>query len=233
LTALGSWSRSWPLRPAANQLSKKEKHMATEKQTAANRENAQHSTGPTSDAGLDASSRINAWRHGLAVKDNERFGFLIDENSDKFDELLARLKQEHNATTETDVILVRHMAQSEWLRARALRLQTDLLREDGKNVDPAKLAIFIRYQTTHERAFHRSLKELQNLRKERRNLEIGFESQKLKQAAEVRASEGMNLKKEAQNLKREEFEFKKTIIESRKEVKKVVKSDPGDLKMAA
>jgi hypothetical protein len=125
------------------------------------------------------------------------------------------------------------MAQSEWLRARALRLQTDLLREDGKNVDPAKLAIFIRYQTTHERAFHRSLKELQNLRKERRNLEIGFESQKLKQAAEVRASEGMNLKKEAQNLKREEFEFKKTIIESRKEVKKVVKSDPGDLKMAA
>ncbi len=127
----------------------------------------------------------------------------------------------------------KNMAQSEWLRARALRLQTDLLREDGKNVDPAKLAIFIRYQTTHERAFHRSLKELQNLRKERRNLEIGFESQKLKQAAEVRASEGMNLKKEAQNLKREEFEFKKTIIESRKEVKKVVKSDPGDLKMAA
>ncbi len=51
--------------------------------------------------------------------------------------------------------------------------------------------------------------------------------------AEVRASEGMNLKKEAQVLKREEFEFKKTVIESRKEVKKVVKSDPGDMKMAA
>jgi hypothetical protein len=43
----------------------------------------------------------------------------------------------------------------------------------------------------------------------------------------------MNLKKEAQILKREEFEFKKTIIASRKEVTKVVKSDPGDLKMAA
>ena len=58
-------------------------------------------------------------------------------------------------------------------------------------------------------------------------------TQKLKQASEVRASEGMNLKKEAQILKREEFEFKKTIIASRKEVTKVVKSDPGDLKMAA
>jgi hypothetical protein len=46
--------------------------MATAKQTAANRENAQHSTGPTSQAGVDASARINAWRHGLAVKDHER-----------------------------------------------------------------------------------------------------------------------------------------------------------------
>jgi hypothetical protein len=60
------------LRPATNRLSKKEKHMATAKQTAANRENAQHSTGPTSQAGVDASARINAWRHGLAVKDHER-----------------------------------------------------------------------------------------------------------------------------------------------------------------
>jgi hypothetical protein len=207
--------------------------MATEKQTAANRENAQHSTGPTSQEGLEASSWVAAWRHGLAVKDHQTFEFLIDEKREKFDELLQRLNDEHLPTSETEILLVRHMAQSEWLRARALRLQNEVLQDAGKSVDPAKLALFIRYQTTHERAFHRSLKELQNLRKERRNLEIGFESQKLKQAAEVRAVEGMNLKKEGQILKREEFEFKKTIIASRKEVKKVVKSDPGDLKMAA
>jgi hypothetical protein len=207
--------------------------MATEKQTAANRENAQHSTGPTSQAGLDASSKINAWRHGLAVKDHERFGILDDENPDKFNELLARLKQEHNPGTETEVLLVRHMAQSEWLRARALRLQGDCVQDGLAKDDVAKLGVLIRYQTTHERAFHRSLKELQNLRKERRNIEIGFESQKLKQAAEVRASESINLKKEAQILKREEFEFKKTIIASRNEVTKVVKSAPGDQEMAA
>jgi len=207
--------------------------MATEKQTAANRENAQHSTGPTSQEGLDLSARINAWRHGLAVKDHERFELLIDEKREKFDELQQRLNDEHLPTSETEVLLVRHMAQSEWLRARALRLQNDLLQDAGKSVDPAKLAIFIRYQTTHERNFHRSLKELLTLRQQRRNAEIGFESQKLKQAAEVRAVEGMNLKKESQDLKREEFEFKKTVIESRKEVKKVVKSTPGDQKMAA
>jgi len=207
--------------------------MATEKQTAANRENAQHSTGPTSQEGLEASSWVNAWRHGLAVKDHERFSLLMDENREKFDELQQRLNDEHLPTSETEVLFVRHMAQSEWLRARALRLQNDLLEDNGKNVDPAKLAIFIRYQTTHERNFHRSVKELLTFRQQRRNTEIGFESQKLKQAAEVRAVEGMNLKKEAQILKREEFEFKKTIIASRKEVTKVVKSDPGDLKMAA
>jgi hypothetical protein len=207
--------------------------MATEKQTAANRENAQHSTGPTSQEGLEASSWVNAWRHGLAVKDHERFSLLMDENREKFDELQQRLNDEHLPTSETEVLLVRHMAQSEWLRARALRLQNDLLQDAGKNVDPAKLAIFIRYETTHERNFHRSLKELLTFRQQRRNAEIGFESQKLKQAAEVRASEGMNLKKEAQILKREEFEFKKTVIASRKEVTKVVKSTPGDLKMAA
>ena len=207
--------------------------MATAKQTAANRKNAQHSTGPTSQEGLEASSWVAAWRHGLAVKDHQTFEFLIDEKREKFDELLQRLNDEHVPATETEVLLVRHMAQSEWLRARALRLQNDLLQAAGKSVDPAKLAIFIRYQTTHERNFHRSLKELLTLRQQRRNAEIGFESQKLKQAAEVRAVEGKNLKKESQDLKREEFEFKKTVIESRKEVKKVVKSTPGDQKMAA
>jgi hypothetical protein len=207
--------------------------MATAKQTAANRENAQHSTGPTSQARLDASARINAWRHGLAVKDHERFGILYDENPDKFNELLARLTQEHAPTTETEVILMRHMAQSEWLRARALRLQADCVQDGLAKEDVAKLGVLIRYQTTHERAFHRSLKELQNLRKERRNVEIGFESQKLKQASEVRASEGMNLKKEAQILKREEFKFKKFVIQTKKGVPPPVEISPGDLKMAA
>ena len=125
------------------------------------------------------------------------------------------------------------MAQSEWLRARALRLQADCVRDGLANEDVPKLGVLIRYQTTHERAFHRSLKELQNLRKERRNTEIGFESQKLKQAAEVRAVEALKLKRNAQDLQREALEFKKMLIQTKKEVPPPVEISPGDQKMAA
>ena len=124
------------------------------------------------------------------------------------------------------------MAESEWLRARALRLQAECVESiGGRGVQ--NLALFIRYQTTHERAFHRSLKELQSLRQQKAKAEIGFVSQKLKQAADTRAAEALNLKKDAQILKRDEFEFKKSVIQTRKEASEVAKSVPGDQKMAA
>lgn len=53
--------------------------MATEKQKAANKLNAQHSTGPTSEAG-SVESALNNWRHGMAVRTHEHFGFLMEEN---------------------------------------------------------------------------------------------------------------------------------------------------------
>jgi hypothetical protein len=94
------------------------------------------------------------------------------------------------------------------------------------NLNEKRLPLFIRYETTHERAFYRALKELQTLRKEKRNIEIGFESQKLKQAAEARASE-------AQTLRREQFEWKKMVAESKKEVHAAAKNGQGDQEMAA
>jgi len=124
------------------------------------------------------------------------------------------------------------MAESEWLRARACRLQTDCF-TDHDTLNEKRLALFIRYETTHERAFYRALKELQTLRKEKRNIEIGFESQKLKQAAETRAAE-------AQNLRREQFEFKKIVFQTKnaapqtqKGARDIVENSPGDQEMAA
>ena len=189
--------------------------MATEKQIAANQRNAKLSHGPTTEAGLLAS-QINNFRHGLAVKTHENFGLLYDENPEKFDELLNSLRQEHNPTTETEGLLVRRMAEYEWLRARALRFQADCLMLGEKSLDTAKLALFIRYQTTHERAFYKALNELQSLREQKRNTEIGIESQQLKQSACVRAAEALNLKKDAFNLKKEEFEFKKETLQTKK-----------------
>ena len=179
--------------------------MPTEKQTSANQANAQHSTGPTSEAGLEAISRNN-FRHGLAGNVSHlTFTFLEGEDPEKFKELHARLIKDHSPQGETELILIRRMTESEWLRARALRLQAGSL-EVGLE---KRFALYLRYETTHERAFYKALNELQSIRKQSRKDEIGFESQKLKQAAETRAAEALNLKKGAQILKREEFEFKK------------------------
>ena len=183
--------------------------MATEKQINANRANAKLSQGPTSEDG-QLRAALNNFRHGLAVKTNEHFGILYDENQEKFDELLATLNAEYAPTNETETILVRHMAQHDWLRARALRYQSDLLFVGLKDLEEKKFALFLRYETTHEKAFHKAHNELQNLRKQEQNREIGFESQQLKQAAENRAVE-------AQILRREQFNFKKEAFERRQQ----------------
>ena len=55
-----------------------------------------------------------------------------------------------------------------------------------------QLALYLRYQTTHERAFERCAGDLRRLREEREQREkakIGFESQKRKEADETRKQE--------------------------------------------
>jgi len=203
--------------------------MATEKQKTANMANAQHSTGPTD----SQQARLNHFIHGMGAKTHENFGFLCEESSEKFDILLNQLSHEHNPTCETEFILVRHMAESEWLRGRALRFQAGCMENGHRNVDTAKLALFIRYQNTHQRAFYKALNELQNLRKQKQNSEIGFESHKLKQAAEIRASEALNLKKEEFFLKKELVQMKKEAQERRNPPSSTpAVTDPG-IEMAA
>ncbi len=199
--------------------------MATEKQIRANQANAKLSHGPVTEAGRIAAE-INAFRHGLAVKTNLHFGMLHDEKQEVFDELLANLNQQLAPANETETILVRHMAQHEWLRARALRLQAECVGGGVDNLDSTKFALFMRYGTTHERAFHQSLNQLQSLRKQERNMEIGIESQRLKQAAEIRSIE-------SQNLRREQFEFKKEVYQARKVAVKAPVAPPLGREMAA
>jgi hypothetical protein len=73
--------------------------MATEKQILANQENSKLSTGPTSDAGIQASSQNN-FRHGLAPRHHEVFTFMKDEEPAKFGELLTKLLKEHSPQSE-------------------------------------------------------------------------------------------------------------------------------------
>ena len=158
--------------------------MATEAQIAANQQNAQHSTGPTNKTGKAASS-MNNFKYGLT---GHSFTVLEFENQDEYDHVLSGLRFEHQPSTMTESILVEKMAQSYWLRKRALYLQDQCATDEDLTLQEQErqLALLIRYQTTHDRAFHRSLTDLLKLRAEIRRAEIGFESQKHKQAAESR-----------------------------------------------
>jgi hypothetical protein len=136
----------------------------------ANRANAQLSTGPRSITGKLASSR-NSLQHGLAS------GPVIIPGEDpaEFDSLLNDLLAEYHPATTTEELLIQEMAQSFWLSQRALRLQNGCFTENG--VDEKRLALFLRYQTTHDRAFHKALTTLRKLQKERaRESQSGFVS---------------------------------------------------------
>ncbi len=164
--------------------------MSTEAQVAANQQNAQKSTGPKSAEGKSAIC-WNAFRHGLTGT----FRMVEDENQEDFDEFYAGLRAEHRPGTPTEILLVESMAQHYWLMQRAIRLQTlcfDMEASEGEK----KLALFLRYQTTHERAFYKSLNTLLKLRADKKKAEIGFVSQQRqadeharKQAAEKRKQE--------------------------------------------
>ena len=117
-------------------------------------------TGPTSPEGKAISSG-NSLKHGLAS------GRVIIPGEDpaEFEALLSDLVQQHAPANETESLLVQQMAQSWWLMQRAIRIQNEAFTET--RVDTHKLALFLRYQTTHERAFYRALNTLLKLSRAR------------------------------------------------------------------
>ena len=166
--------------------------MATEAQIAANRNNAQKSTGPKTPEGKDAV-RLNGLKHGLASD----ILVLPGESESDFNNLLDSLEAEHEPATPTEVILVRQMAMASWrlqrivhMEAAHYRLSRAQLQPFYKNyyddqlTEPERQAIiferdttnnlinFARYEGRLERSFHKSLTALQNLRALRKK-EIG------------------------------------------------------------
>ena len=210
--------------------------MATPAQILANWQNAQKSTGATSAAGKQASSQ-NRTTHGLAASSvlhsNATMYFLEDENIEKWNALFDRVMAEHKPQTETEVILARRMAQHEWLRARALRLQNSCIPTDQHMMATEHFALYLRYQTTHERAFYKALNELQMLRNERKKEQIGFESQKRAQAAEIRAEKTLTLRIQEFQIKKLRFERSAKPQQTTTVPVPQAESSPGNLRMAA
>jgi hypothetical protein len=166
--------------------------MSTESQIQANRENAQLSSGPKSEAGK-AASALNNTRHGLTGA----FRVLPTESQSDFDELLTAFREEHNPETLTETTMVEAMAQHHWLRRRALTLESSCYDPaTGAITGEKQLALYLRYQTTHERGFHKCLNDLLKLRAAKRKEQIGFESQQRAEREQIRKQEKHEMRKE-------------------------------------
>ncbi len=169
--------------------------LAKPKRAEINRANALHSTGPTTPQGKLASSR-NSLKHGLASGEI----IIPGEDPAAFDALLQDLLQEHQPANATEELLVNQMAQSYWLAQRALRMQNECFTENG--VDEKRLALFLRYQTTHDRAFHKALATLIRLRRGRACPAHGFVSQR---HADARLHDGFASQNHPDRLPSEQF----------------------------
>jgi hypothetical protein len=151
--------------------------MATAAQILANQHNAQHSTGPRSEAGKAASSQ-NAAKHGLSAA----FRVLAHEDQSEFNDLLATLRDEQQPANEHQAFLVEQLAKTHWLLSRAQRLEAVAFDHlAGTELDPADpdsaiilnmfktnpniLNTLQRHAAAAERSYYKAFRELAASRK--------------------------------------------------------------------
>jgi len=108
----------------------RESNMASAKQIAANRANAQKSTGPRSSAGKEKSSR-NSIRHGLTA----RAVLLAGESRERFDALLDTLEAELKPAPGVESLLVETMAIARWRQWRIWQLETASINHEMRKQD--------------------------------------------------------------------------------------------------
>jgi hypothetical protein len=157
--------------------------MATDRQIAANRLNAQKSTGPKTPEGR-AAIRLNSLTHGLTAQTL----VLPGESEEDFGALLASLAAEHDPATSTEHALVTQLAMATWRLRRLYHQEAGFYAyklkflegvRDGEKLDNAlglglvancsqdTLSMFNRQEARLERTFYKALHELERLRTQR------------------------------------------------------------------
>jgi hypothetical protein len=159
--------------------------MSTAAQIAANRANAQRSTGPRTDEGK-AKTRVNALRHGLCGC----VPLMHDETEADLVGLLGMLREEHQPADATEEILVYKMAEHFWYAKRASYFISEKMNsfdnyDDYHDKVGRDLSLMIRYHSTADRGYYKALTELRKLQQERRLQEIGSVPQTAEPAAET------------------------------------------------
>jgi hypothetical protein len=144
--------------------------MATEKQIAANKANAQHCKGPVTPEGKRTSSQ-NAVKHGLDSKSE----IMLCESRDDYETLIAELYANHNPQDATERCFVDSMIQAEWLKRRymsaeALVWQRELRLIETRDVglafkrEPNTIYRANRLRSFAQRDFTKALKDLTDYR---------------------------------------------------------------------
>jgi hypothetical protein len=96
--------------------------VTSERQKAANRANALHSTGPRTSEGK-AAVRFNAFRHGLLAQD----AVLPGEDVDAFEDLRNRVRSEFSPVGPIEEFLVDRLVSDMWRLQRLVRAETALI----------------------------------------------------------------------------------------------------------
>lgn len=157
--------------------------MTTAKQQAANRQNAQKSTGPKTSEGKTVIT-LNAMKHGLL----SRHVLLPDEDEAALVELGKRLRMHLQPVGEFEVLLVERIVTAAWRLRRVLAIETSLFEayrtKDSPQSPPVSLGSVIlrdhgdrltrvlRYETTIERGLYKALHELQRLQAARAGVPV-------------------------------------------------------------
>jgi soluble lytic murein transglycosylase-like protein len=153
--------------------------MSTDKQIAANRLNAQKSTGPRTPEGR-AAVRLNGVKHGLYAETL----VLPGESESEFTALLESYEAEHQPATPTEEALVQQLTMAMWRLRRLYHAEAAFLARERKSqaewhsktkLDDRTLTgmaikssqdtvtAFRRQEASLERTFYRAMHELQRL----------------------------------------------------------------------
>ena len=151
--------------------------MATPAQVLANRENAQHSTGPRSEEGR-AKSSLNALRHGLA----SRGLIVLPGQESAFEQLEQGLRTGLQPSGELQDVLFKRILESAWNLHRCRLAEAQLyLNGSDPTVDPlldvhneAKYTRIQKYARQSESSMLRTVRELGKLQTEMQYRREGF-----------------------------------------------------------
>jgi len=137
--------------------------MATDAQNTANQANAQHSTGPRTEAGKVTSSR-NALKHGLTAKT----ALMPDEDAEVHACFLAGMLDSYDPFNAAETALVEEMIDVQWRLRRASRFEVRIL--SAETLDMKALNNMSLHASRLKRQYSATFKEFQELHRANRKL---------------------------------------------------------------